>query len=532
MLEWTWACPPSTLDKATRGLAGRICLGERFAARLIHRLPGVVWGALQPVFTGAWRNKHRIDATDLVFGTDATGTTNDPRTRVVAAAVVACTLEGGVLTEIGRITQVLPAGCNVVQGEAWALALLLRHTSGSAAVTADCKPAIAQAECATFRSSHANIWDDVWEERRRLQITWHPSHRTAEEYQQRYGDPRHCRVCLNDLADEACKAAAAALPWRQHAETVAQIDELTEEISHFLAHRTWVLLAGDEAAPLDCKPRNLPRKSWLKKPALKVQGTPPPPQRQNRPAPDGGLNKKQRLENLLATEHLHGHRFAWSHTNPNNHSLKCSVCTLYIQQVHTNEIFNRLKAQPCARRPRDDLSPFGFHATHAMYNMGAVLLCTKCFAVHKPGQLSLTKVLRESCEGASRAHKKKKTEWAQKYLEETTTPTDLFKTKGTRPQAEQHRLLSQTSTGAAEPKQATHPKPEAQPRRGEVASPAANSVPANLRDPGTAQPFSARPPKAQAKPKAKPKTGPKSQAKAAVVAKSSLAQAFAKAAGL
>ena len=291
-------------------------------------------------------------------------------------------------------------------------------------------------------------------------------------------------------------------------------------------------LPATRQAPLDCKPRNLPRKSWLKKPALKVPGTPPPPQRQNRPAPDGGLNKKQRLENLLATEHLHGHRFAWSHANPNNHSLKCSVCTLYIQQVHTNEIFNRLKAQPCARRPRDDLSPFGFHATHAMYNMGAVLLCTKCFAVHKPGQLSLTKVLRESCEGASRAHKKKKTEWAQKYLEETTTPTDLFKTKGTRPQAEQHRPLSQTSTGAAEPKQATHPKPEAQPRRGEVASPAANSVPANLRDPGTAQPFSARPPKAQAKPKAKPKTGPKSQAKAAVVAKSPLAQAFAKAAGL
>ena len=91
---------------------------------------------------------------------------------------MACTLEGGVLTEIGRITQVLPAGCNVVQGEAWALALLLRHTFGNAAVTADCKPAIAQAECATFRASHTNIWDDVWEERHRLQITWHPSHRS------------------------------------------------------------------------------------------------------------------------------------------------------------------------------------------------------------------------------------------------------------------------------------------------------------------------------------------------------------------
>ena len=144
-----------------------------------------------------------------------------------------------------------------------------------------------------------------------------------------------------------------------------------------------------------------------------------------------------------------------------------------------------------------------------MYNVGAVLLCTKCFAVHKPGQLSLTKVLRESCEGASRAHKKKKTEWAQKYLKETTTPTDLFKTTGTRPQAELYRPLSQTSTSAAEPKQATHPKPEAKPRRGEAASPAANSVPVNLRDPGTARPFSARPPKPKPSQKQNPKLHPK-----------------------
>ena len=192
------------------------------------------------------------------------------------------------------------------------------------------------------------------------------------------------------------------------------------------------------------------------------------------------------------------------------------MCTLYIQQVHPNEIFNRLEAQPCAHRPLDDLSPFGFHATHTVYNMGAVLLCTKCFAVHKPGQLSLAKVLRETCEGASRAHKKRKTEWTQKYLKETTNPTELFKTMGTRPQAEQHRPLSQASAGAAEPKQATNPQPEAKPRRGEAASPAANSVPANLCDPksfvnrplkqtstGAAEPKQATHPK----PKVKPRRG-------------------------
>ena len=51
---------------------------------------------------------------------DATGTTNDPRSRVVVAAVVACTLKEGQVCEVGRITQVLPPGCSVVQGEAMA----------------------------------------------------------------------------------------------------------------------------------------------------------------------------------------------------------------------------------------------------------------------------------------------------------------------------------------------------------------------------------------------------------------------------
>ena len=112
-----------------------------------------------------------MDASNLVFGTDATGTTKDPRTRVVAAAVVACSLHGGALTEVGRITYILPAGCNVVQGEAFALALLLKHTTGDAAVTADCKPAILQAQGAFFKNAHANIWEEVWEERHRLIIT-------------------------------------------------------------------------------------------------------------------------------------------------------------------------------------------------------------------------------------------------------------------------------------------------------------------------------------------------------------------------
>ena len=213
--------------------------------------PSLSPDSLAPRKTGVWCRSQTVDASNLVFGTDATGTTKDPRTRVVAVAVIACSLRDGALTEEGRITQVLPFGCNVVQGEALALAILLKHTTGVAAVTADCKPAILQAQGAFFKTAHANIWDEVWEERHRLNITWHPSHRPALEYQDRYGDSNHWRVRLNNLADQACKEAAAEISWRQHEAQVAQLDELVEEISNFLAGRAWAILAGEEAPPLD-----------------------------------------------------------------------------------------------------------------------------------------------------------------------------------------------------------------------------------------------------------------------------------------
>ena len=190
------------------------------------------------------------------------------------------------------------------------------------------------------------------------------------------------------------------------------------------------LLPSLTSPPLDVKPRHQPKGQLPPKRKTQAQATPKPPQAQNRPAPDGGPNKKQRLETLLSTAHLHGHTFAWSHTNPNNHSLKCSTCSLFIQQVHPPECFNRLEAQPCAHRPVKDLSKFGLHHSHNFYNMGAVLLCTRCFAVHKPGQLTPFKVVQQPCEGASRAHARRRAFWAQKYLTETTEPANLFGSKG------------------------------------------------------------------------------------------------------
>ena len=109
------------------------------------------------------------------------------------------------------------------------------------------------------------------------------------------------KVTLNELADQACKEAAAQVQWREHQARVAQLDELAEEVSRFLASRAWILLAGDEAPPLDLKPRKLRRGTLPPKPKTKQPTEAKMPQQHNRPAPQGGLNKQQRLELLLAS---------------------------------------------------------------------------------------------------------------------------------------------------------------------------------------------------------------------------------------
>ena len=285
--------------------------------------PSLSPDSLAPRKTGVWCRSQTVDASNLVFWHRRHGHHERSRTTGRGGG---CDCPVPFTMVPSRKQVVSPRCCRLgamlCKGRALALALLLKHTIGVAAVTADCKPAILQAQGALFRTAHANIWDEVWEERHRLNITWHPSHRPAPEYQDRYGDSNHWRVRLNNLADQACKEAAAEVSWRQHAAQVAQLDELVEEISHFLAGRAWAILAGEEAPPLDLKPRKASRASLPGKAKAQQPTAPRPPQQQNRPGPEGGLNKKQRLEQLMASEHIHGHRFAWSHTNPTNHSIK------------------------------------------------------------------------------------------------------------------------------------------------------------------------------------------------------------------
>ena len=280
----------------------------------------------------------------------------------------------------------------MVQGEALALALFSFATRrAKVAVTADCRPAILQAGGTSFRAVHTNVWEDVWEERHRLLITWHPSHRSPREYEERYGVPRHWRVQLNELADKACKDAAAEIPWRQHAAAVEQLDEVVEEVAHFLAGRAWTMLAGAEAPPLDLKPRNKPRSNLPPKPkGRRCRSRSHPslnigPRREGAPIRSSGWRHTSPLSTFTAIV-LSGRTPTPPITPSSARPAPFSSSRYTLQRPLAGSRRSRAHIGRCPTLA-------DFSSTSRAPSTTWVQSCCvpKCFAVHKPGQLTLTK---------------------------------------------------------------------------------------------------------------------------------------------
>ena len=102
--------------------------------------------AFQLATTGQWDSL----PSGSVIGTDATGGPNssEPSLRLVTAGVVAAVIpEEGPPQVVATAAINLPIGTTVVQGEAFALGLAAKLSSGQVEdLTANCQPAIRQAE--------------------------------------------------------------------------------------------------------------------------------------------------------------------------------------------------------------------------------------------------------------------------------------------------------------------------------------------------------------------------------------------------
>ena len=344
--------------------------------------------------TGIWVDPSQITS-EVFFSTDASGGPkgNDPRLRIVSWAVVAFTVKDQSIEELGHLSGTLAPGTSVFQGEAHAVSELLTRFPGACDNTMDCKGIFKLLQKPTF---HRSCWPGLsegWEHRRRVSCFWVNSHLDEKSFGDKFGQSNEWRRKANQAADRVCGEKSARVFSHSHARFVSSLDSLTREVNLFLADRAWTLLTSEDRPPLAEVTR------FAKKATKGVGRTHPKTkkaQQQNRPAADGGLNKKQRLQNMVDSPQG-GHVWKWSSKHHTNASIVCSICSLYIEQCHDLDKFRRLESQACEHQPSPWPSEWICHASHRPHNLGNVWLCKACHAVQKSGAASTSRKFQEPC---------------------------------------------------------------------------------------------------------------------------------------
>ena len=259
--------------------------------------PQYEYGEGSIVRTGLWLSQPKICAQGLFFGTDASGGpgSKDPRTRIVTWSVIAGSWGPEGFVTLGSLSGVEPPGTSVIQGEAKALAQLLKNTEGEAQVAVDSKGAISQQESKVQKSNHYPAWYGCFPDRGGLTCHWLSSHTTLESFLADHGESSSWQWHANQAADALCGRRALEAFSQQHVAWVARADKLCLEVNRFLAARVTTILTADPPPPamrvLQKKDRNGGRHP-------SAQHKPKAPQ--PRPAADGGKNKKQRMEDMVA----------------------------------------------------------------------------------------------------------------------------------------------------------------------------------------------------------------------------------------
>ena len=326
---------------------------------------------------------------ELVYGTDASGGgfSEDPRLRVVSWAAIVGVIADGRLTVLGKASGRLPPGSSVAQGEASALVFILSRVGGPLRVLSDSKAAISQAESKSFRPSMHPVWDHLCPERDRLLVEWIKSHQSCDDFVAAHGQSQQWKWELNNQADILCGQRSAEVDVAGQAKLIQRVDKIAFEINHFLHDRVRQLFTSGST----------PASALLKAAkARKEQGDYKGPQ--NRPALDGGLNKKERMQ-LMIDSGRGGHQFEWTRKTSVNWAIACKKCQLYQEQVHSLQKFSRIEQQTCAHQPMAWPDRWRLGQGHDMYNLGAVWICKRCWGIVRPPADEVSTKLLNSCTG-------------------------------------------------------------------------------------------------------------------------------------
>ena len=251
----------------------------------------------------------------------------------------------------------------------------------------DSKAAISQAESKSFRPSMHPVWDHLYPERDRLLMEWIKSHQSCEDFVAAHGQSQQWKWELNNQADILCGQRSAEVDVAGQAKLIQRVDKIAFEINHFLHDRVRQLFTSGST----------PASALLKAAkARKEQGDYKGPQ--NRPALDGGLNKKERMQ-LMIDSGRGGHQFEWTRKTSVNWAIACKKCQLYQEQVHSLQKFSRIEQQTCAHQPMAWPDRWHLGQGHDMYNLGAVWICRRCWGIVRPPADEVSSKLLNTCTG-------------------------------------------------------------------------------------------------------------------------------------
>ena len=107
------------------------------------------------------------------------------------------------------------------------------------------------------------------------------------------------------------------------------------------------------------------------------------------------------MEDMEASS-ARGHQFEWTSKNPNNSSIQCLLCTLYVQQVAPLDVFARYELQECRDRPMPWPDYWPKPADHKMHNLGALWSCEVCHACIRVAAKKFPQKLLNPCKGMPR----------------------------------------------------------------------------------------------------------------------------------